>query len=145
MISEEPPSFLSQTKWSLLQKIYSAPDEIDLYIGGIMETTRRGMPGPTFTCINGKQFESLLKGKFKKKVYFQKYFFFCLGDRFFFTHVGQYTRFKFMARKQLNRRRFRDIVCQNTKIQTAQINLFKTRGSKVPCSQINPLDISFFV
>ena len=30
---------------------------------GLMETPRRGMPGPTFSCINAKQFQALLKGE----------------------------------------------------------------------------------
>ena len=28
-----------------------------------METPRQGMPGPTFSCINAKQFQALLKGE----------------------------------------------------------------------------------
>ena len=32
---------------------------------GLMETPRRGMPGPTFSCINAKQFQALLKGEIK--------------------------------------------------------------------------------
>ena len=71
--------------------------------------------------------------------------FFILGDRFFFTHAGRFKRFHFKLRKLLFKRRLRDIVCENTKIPQAQKNLFKTRGSKISCSDTNPLDISLFI
>ena len=71
--------------------------------------------------------------------------FFILGDRFFFTHAGRFKRFHFKSRKLLFKRRLRDIVCENTKIPQVQKSLFKTRGSKISCSETNPLDISLFI
>ena len=58
-----PPSFINKRRWNVLRKMYSSPEDIDLFVGGVMEKTRKGMPGPTFTCINAEQFEALLKGK----------------------------------------------------------------------------------
>ena len=58
-----PPSFINRRRWNVLRQMYSSPEDIDLFVGGVMEKTRKGMPGPTFTCINAEQFEALLKGK----------------------------------------------------------------------------------
>jgi len=35
-MSAEPPTYISNKKWSLLKQIYSTPDDIDLYVGGNM-------------------------------------------------------------------------------------------------------------
>ena len=150
MTSSKPPSFIFKKRWALLRKLYATPNEIDLYIGGIMEKTRKGMPGPTFTCINRKQFVSALEGKYSKYSQRVKVFILCnrfisSGDRFFFTHSGSTAKYNFQQIQQLNRRRLRDIVCENTMIPRAQMNLFQTKGIPKPCSKYNYLDVSLFL
>ena len=57
--------------------VSSAPQDVDLFIGGVCETPLPGaIVGPTFGCIIGTQFHNV------------RY-----GDRFFFTHQGEHTSF----------------------------------------------------
>lgn len=62
MTSKDPPSHISPEGWMTLKALYAAPEDIDLYVGGLMEETVEGLPGPTFTCINALQFSRILKG-----------------------------------------------------------------------------------
>jgi peroxidase len=46
-----------------MKRVYSHPDDVDLWIGGINETPLIGaLIGPTFTCIVGDQFARSKKG-----------------------------------------------------------------------------------
>jgi peroxidase len=54
---------------------YRSPDDVDLYIGGVMESPVPGTQlGPTMHCLIRQQFEALRN-----------------GDRFFYTNPGQFT------------------------------------------------------
>lgn len=56
-----------------LAAVYRSVDDIDLYIGGLVERHLPGsMMGPVFTCIIADQFARLKE-----------------GDRFFYEHGGQ--------------------------------------------------------
>lgn len=65
-----------------LAGIYKDVDEIELYVGGILENAvDDAIVGPTFQCLIGEAF------------YRYKY-----GDRFFYEHknvMGQFTKGKF--------------------------------------------------
>ena len=55
---------------SQLQDVYADPEDVDLYIAGLLEThVDGGLVGPTFACIIADQFS---RSKF--------------GDRFHFEH-----------------------------------------------------------
>ncbi|GLV32003.1 Peroxinectin-like [Carabus blaptoides fortunei] len=48
---------------AVLQKIYASPEDVDLYVGGLMETRATGsLVGPTFRDIIADQFARLRKG-----------------------------------------------------------------------------------
>jgi len=67
------PSEIPRNQWEVLQTLYSSPNQIDLFTGGLAETpVTDGLTGPTFNCIKAKQFASLKD-----------------GDRFFFTHASE--------------------------------------------------------
>ena len=70
--SRRPQSF-SQTSWDALKRVYSHPQDIELFSGGLLEerTNGEGILGPMFRKIVALQFERLKD-----------------GDRFFFTHQG---------------------------------------------------------
>lgn len=63
--------YLSLQTVESLSKLYTNPDEVDLFIGGISETPLpSAVLGPVFVCIVGDQFSRLRR-----------------GDRFFYEEV----------------------------------------------------------
>ncbi|KAG1702399.1 Chorion peroxidase [Nymphon striatum] len=55
-----------------LKKVYKCPDDIDIFVGGLLETpVKGGLVGSTFSCIISEQFRRLYR-----------------GDRFFYTHTA---------------------------------------------------------
>ena len=54
---------ISSDNINKLKTLYSKPQHVDLYVGGLLETpVQNGEVGPTFACLLGKQFEALKKG-----------------------------------------------------------------------------------
>ena len=57
------PAEIPSRQWEVLRSLYSAPNKIDLFTGGLAETAvADGLTGPTFNCIKAKQFASLKDG-----------------------------------------------------------------------------------
>jgi peroxidase len=52
----ERPTELESEYWTKLQEVYNSVDDIDLYIGGVAESSvRGGVVGPTFACLIADQ------------------------------------------------------------------------------------------
>ena len=57
------PEEIPSRQWEVLRSLYSSPDQIDLFTGGLAETpVGDGLTGPTFNGIKAKQFASLKDG-----------------------------------------------------------------------------------
>merc|ERR1719317_1452626 len=129
-----PPREIPRDSWDKLSDVYDSVDDIDLFTGGLAEKPQPGgMVGPTFGCIIGKQFNSLL-----------------FGDRFFFTHTsgenhrGMTPQMSAMIKK----RTLRDILCENTKIPSLQKFVMKKESRQNPtstCFRTNDLDFSLVI
>ena len=112
-----PTADSNQTSLTKLQSVYATIDDIDLFTGGILEiSVPGGVVGPTFACIIGQQFQYLL-----------------YGDRHFFTHSNQVGSLSTGDFAWARRRTFRDVLCDNTKIEMLQANVFLTTGFKWAC------------
>lgn len=93
-----------------LQQLYSSIDEIDLFVGGILERSVPGaLIGPTFQCIVGDQFKRL---KF--------------GDRFWFEEGNQPNSFTLDQVNALRESSLARVICDNgDSIQQVQPLAFK--------------------
>ena len=50
------PTELEKEYWEKLKEVYESVDDIDLYVGGVGETSvRGGVVGPTFACLIADQ------------------------------------------------------------------------------------------
>merc|ERR1711970_593549 len=114
--------------------VYESVDDIDLFTGGLAEKPQAGgMVGPTFGCIIGKQFNSLL-----------------FGDRFFFNHASGENH-RGMAPQlagMIKRRTLRDILCENTRIPSLQKFVMKKESRQNPsstCFRTNEIDFSLVI
>lgn len=128
--NRRPQSF-SRTNWNLLRQVYCHPQDIELFTGGLLEkrTYGRGLLGVVFREIQAQQFERLKD-----------------GDRFFFTHKGQVASFTKRAIKAIKRRKFSDIICDNTNIEKVPTNAFMdpclSNAMKKCATGTTPLDVS---
>ena len=113
--SGPPPGEFGASDWAELGRLYEHPADIDLFPGGIAEKPRNGagLTGPTFNCLKSVQFERLKK-----------------GDRFFFTHPGQFSRDQLDG---LKARRLSDVICDNTDIAKVPSNVFLVDSEVKEC------------
>ncbi len=57
---DSPPTEIPSATWEELSKLYNHPNDIELFPGGLAETSvDGGVVGPTFACIIGRQFKRL--------------------------------------------------------------------------------------
>ena len=123
------PQEISSSSWSVLQSLYSSPDDIDLFVAGLAEEkVTGGLTGKTFNCIKARQFKALQA-----------------GDRFFFTHKKQAGSFSSSQLREIRARRLRDVICDNTDISATRENVFLLTGDLQDCSAATQLDITKFL
>jgi len=128
------PREISPSNWRKLASVYESVEDIDLFTGGLSETPQSGaLVGPTFSCIIGKQFNSLL-----------------FGDRYFFTHdAGEnHQGMSSSMQNMIKRRSLRDILCENTDIPDLQKFVMKKPSRKNPtstCFSTNEIDFEIVV
>uniref|UniRef100_A0AC35TLS9 ShKT domain-containing protein n=1 Tax=Rhabditophanes sp. KR3021 TaxID=114890 RepID=A0AC35TLS9_9BILA len=109
-----------------VSQMYPNPEEIDLYVGGILEEPLPGaLVGPTFACLLADQFKRSRD-----------------GDRFFYKNPETYTRNQMLA---LERVSFSSIICRTSDdFHRIALDAFTTdRGqNSIPCNRIPKLDLS---
>merc|ERR1719427_2156193 len=105
-------NFMESDNIDKLQKIYQNIEDIDIFVGGFMETNEFGsLLGPVFKCIIGDQFTRLKK-----------------GDRFFYDlspdlpNVNAFTPEQLQEIRKVSMSR---LICQNTDVGNFQTFAFK--------------------
>ncbi|XP_052106928.1 peroxidase-like protein isoform X2 [Mytilus californianus] len=111
-----------------LQSVYSHPDDIDLFAGGLSETIVAGaLVGPTFRCIIGLQF-----------------MFFKIGDRFFYENDFATTGFTAAQLQQIKRQSLSALYCRTLDVNLMPANSFVsllTGAPRLPCQDFPRLDL----
>ncbi|XP_076095786.1 peroxidase-like protein [Mytilus galloprovincialis] len=93
-----------------LQSVYSHPEDIDLFAGGMSETPVPGaLVGPTFRCIIGLQF-----------MYFK------IGDRFFYENAFVPTGFTAAQLQQIKRQSLSALYCRTLDVNSMPTNSFES-------------------
>lgn len=96
-----------------LTRVYQHVDDVDLFIGGILERPKRGaLVGPTFLCIVGDQFSRLK-----------------IGDRFYYENGKFNSKFSAAQLDELRKTSLARILCDNSdNIQHIQPLVFVNAG-----------------
>jgi len=92
-----------------LQAIYEKVTDVDLFVGGLLESAEEGILGPTFLCLVGDQFQRLKT-----------------GDRFWYENSGEqaFTELQLAELKKVSLAR---VLCDNAEnIRTIQPLAFQT-------------------
>ena len=119
------PEEIPHDIWGLLQQVYHHPHHIDLFTGGMCETPNQGaVLGKTFSRMVGTQFAHL---KF--------------GDRFFYTHIGQFLPAEY---QHIRKRNLADIICENTELTKVPENPFRYNSPTKQCVKTSKLNINEF-
>jgi len=123
------PEGIDAESWTKIKSVYNDPNDIDLYVGGLAEIKQDGVVGPTFSCIIGKQFKSLMH-----------------GDRFFYHHTGGPNIFPLegAAKREIEARTLTHILCEITETERLPQNAFhqvSTQNLMEECSNLKPMDL----
>ncbi|BFY99802.1 hypothetical protein BsWGS_02841 [Bradybaena similaris] len=110
-----------------LQALYSHPDNIDLFVGGVSEYVVEGAKvGPTFLCILSDQFKRLRD-----------------GDRFWYEREGVFTSEQLVTIQQTS---IASAICESsdsiTRVQKDVFLLAVDDDDYVPCNEIPKLDLN---
>nr|CAD7602051.1 unnamed protein product [Timema genevievae] len=117
-----PPQAISR-----LEDVYSSPDDVDLYVGGLLEHhSPDAIVGPTFLSIIADQFSRLKK-----------------GDRFFYSHKGEPHSFTSEQLHELKKATMARIICDNSdkiqlKVQSPNAFLTSDQSGNDPLSCNHP-------
>ncbi|UMM16464.1 hypothetical protein L5515_013465 [Caenorhabditis briggsae] len=119
------PEVPDQNVRQRIAQLYRTPDDVDFYVGGILEQPAAGsVVGATFACVIGKQFERLRD-----------------GDRFYFENPGVFTSSQLA---ELKRTTLSWVLCQtgDNMLRVGRRAFDIEDGSRaVPCSSINGLNL----
>jgi peroxidase len=111
-----------------LKQLYGQPDNIDLFVGGVLEeVVNGGLLGPTFRCIIVEQFRRLRD-----------------GDRFFYRKPGVFSTFQL---QEIMKASLSKIICTNAdNIGTVprMALVLQNVSEFVNCSDIDEVDLSMW-
>ncbi|RNA44780.1 chorion peroxidase-like isoform X2 [Brachionus plicatilis] len=122
---------ISIDKINLLAKAYKHVDDIDLYPGGLSETSvNGGVVGPTFACIIANQFRDLKR-----------------GDRFYFENGPSPTAFTLDQLNEIKKSSMAKLICNNFEINKIQPNAFmlpsqNLNNAKISCNWLPVMDLT---
>ncbi|XP_054081978.1 peroxidase [Zeugodacus cucurbitae] len=121
---------IAEDKIGLIQKMYASPDDVDLAIGGSLEShAHESILGPTFQCIIGRQFLNART-----------------GDRFFFERYHPHSGFSKDQLAEIRKASLSQLFCNNADfLQDIQINAFifpNARNILKNCRSLPQLDLS---
>uniref|UniRef100_A0A0K0EPD7 peroxidase n=1 Tax=Strongyloides stercoralis TaxID=6248 RepID=A0A0K0EPD7_STRER len=108
-----------------LAKAYKSPDDVDLYVGAMLEDpVVGGLIGSTLSCIIGNQFKRSRD-----------------GDRFYYENPGIFTNEQL---NEIKKGSFARIICDNSDgFQLISQDAFLVpKNGMTPCSKIPSLDLS---
>ncbi|CAC5387095.1 PXDN [Mytilus coruscus] len=100
-----------------LESMYSHPDDVDLFVGGISEKPNLNgdILGPTFKCLIAQQFQ-----RYKE------------GDRFFYENPFKDTGFTVKQLNDIKKQTFAGIFCRSLKLAVIQRKVFEKESYKNP-------------
>lgn len=112
-----------------LSEVYKEVNQIDLFVGGILEDPLEGSRlGPTFMCLISLQFKRLRS-----------------GDRFWYENPSVFTPNQLTQIKQTTLAR---VICDNSdSIRNVQYDVFKRaeqNSDYVPCNQHKQVDLRYW-
>lgn len=117
----------------LLSTIYAHPEDIDLLVGGMLETPNTGAAvGPTFECLLKKQFVTMRN-----------------SDRFWYENDIPPSGLTPAQLAEIRKVSLAAILCANTNIRKIQPRVFIRQdlylNSKINCEQYEPLDVTAWI
>ena len=106
--------------------IYKHPDDVDLYVGGILEKhVGAGALGPTFACLIAEQFQRLRS-----------------GDRFWFENESE-TGFSDDQLNELRKVSLARILCDNSdNIKEIPAKVLSVKSMPVACESLPRMDLT---
>ena len=121
---------------SQLSSVYSDVEDIDLYIGGLMERpVPGGRLGPTFSCIISNQVKRAQKNFYKCKIFQMKRL--KNGDRYFFSLVSSASRFSPEQLEEVRKVSLARILCDNSEVKYMQPKAMKRVSRSNPLLDCN--------
>ncbi|XP_011199103.2 peroxidase isoform X1 [Bactrocera dorsalis] len=121
---------ISPDKIMFIEKMYASPDDVDLAIGGSLEShAPESILGPTFQCIIGRQFVNART-----------------GDRFFFERYQPLSGFSKDQLAEIRKASLAQLFCNNADfLQDIQTNAFifpNIRNNLRNCKSLPQVDLS---
>lgn len=115
----------------LLRETYNSVEDVDLIVGGALETfssVKEVFTGKTFGCIVGEQFRKTMG-----------------GDAYFFTHKTSPYPFTDAQIEAIKSIKFNNLLCVNTNLDYVNALWYILESEvnpKLPCSESKQMDLS---
>jgi hypothetical protein len=128
---DELKEILSSKTVKLLKENYDSVVDIDLYVGGALESFAvldKTVLGPTFSCITRDQYRRISS-----------------GDAYYFSHPNSPYPFTPAQLQAINNFSLNNWICSTTNVQSVNKNWIyvdSENNPKVPCSQFPKIDLN---
>jgi Animal haem peroxidase len=128
---DEMVAILPKSSVDLLKATYASVEDIDLIVGGALETLRgmkKVFTGETFGCIVGEQYRKTMG-----------------GDSYFFSHKTNPYPFTDAQLDVINSMKFNNLICENTNIESINALWYileRPANPKLPCSSFKQMDLT---